>query len=357
MSFAPTVSAHLSENDASATASEKRADDNTDHDYNKMQNQNLSSAEAHCDDFGGAPTSGAATTATVSCSQSAGDVKTLTSSAPVSISSISIGASSSWSELKREATGVVTTSHSEARSVDINGLVRIGYVASDATATATGVDGGATATYTRTFENVNAPGYSCTTTCDVSTVLKSMSDTLGAQLRVELPDFELLKTPGGGHAHAIRDPWQHQQDVVVNNQQTTESQVPALRIIYVADNATASRVMVELAGADASASSRPIGALGPCICPPPPPPTHPPTSYVFSRKIQAPTAVAKTGQRSMIQQLLTKLEHIAGHGWNLLFPSSPSGYARAALLWVILLAPIVLAFRRRELGGIRRLKP
>ncbi|MHB8511870.1 MAG: hypothetical protein ACYDCC_06770 [Actinomycetota bacterium] len=358
VTFAPTITAHLSQNDASATASELRADDNTDHDYNQLRNQDLSAPEAHCDDFGGSPTSSSSTTATTSCSQSLGDVQTSSSSARVSESIVTVGASSSSSHLTRVGNGVSITSHAEARSIEIGGVVHIGYASSDATASASGSPGGANATYVRTFRNVSAPGFSCAASCDVSAVLKMISDTLGSQVRVEMPDPEVLKTPGGAHAHAMRDPWQHEQDVVINNQQTTETQVPALRIIYVADNATASRIMIELAGADANATARPIGSTSQaCACPQTQAPTAQPSTYVLGRSYTSTPHDAPAKPQSFVQRFLTKLEHIVGHGWNILFPTSPSGYARAAFVWAILLAPFVLAIRRRELGGVRSLKP
>jgi hypothetical protein len=150
----------------------------------------------------------------------------------------------------------------EARDIVIGGVIHIGKARSKSTSAAYGghkdeagtlTPGAAVAEYERSFENVAGPGISCGQDCDPTAVAAAITAVLGAQVRVELPGVHKLKTAGGAHAHSWREPWELQQDVLVNQQDDTHKEVPALRLMYVGDRDLPSRIIFEFAATKAEA--------------------------------------------------------------------------------------------------------
>lgn len=240
--------------------------------------------------------------------------------------------------------GLVATSVAEARDILIGTDVSIGRVVSVATAMAGSSKGGAS--YTRTFENVSTPAFSCTTQCDASAVAVALTAALGAQVIVELPAYETVATPGGAHAHAIREPWEHQQDVVVTSQDPTQLQTPALRLQFVNDSALASRVILELAGTTADATVIRLVAP-PAVVEVPTPPLGPrvlPTP-VTRPAVPQPPAPPQPG-------ITERVVRTIGHGWKLSSSGPVSTMVRSVALWALLLSPAFFAARRRWLARL-----
>jgi hypothetical protein len=85
-------------------------------------------------------------------------------------------------------------------------------------------------------------------------VVDALNGILPPKVRAELPAFEAIRTPRGARASALREPWQHQQDVTLNNEGETDLEVPALRITYIHDNAVRSRMILEFAATQANSA-------------------------------------------------------------------------------------------------------
>jgi hypothetical protein len=167
-----------------------------------------------------------------------------------------------------------------------------------------------------------------------------IADQLGAQFRVELPTADALATKLGGHAHVLREAWAHQQDVVLSSQDPTELQVPALRLTYTGDNAVASRLMVEFAGAMADATYLRVepsldgggddSGGGPL-----------PIPSVLPKTVKPPVDAGNGGGGGIVRKIIKGFKH----GWHLAFGIGP----RTAALWIVLALPAFLFARRRQL--------
>lgn len=347
--------AHLSQDEASAAAIAADRDANTDADYETIteQTRGIPSEkwpfpEAACNDFGSGAKPEPVDGASVSCAQKDGRAEGSATYVAVDSPQVSVGASSSTASVRLDpALGLVSEAASEVRNVIIGEQVTISRIASVARVVAKGVPGSASATYTPVFEGVTAGSFSCSTQCDVTKTLEAISTTLGSQFRVELPASEVVATPGGAHAHAFREPWQHQQDVVIANQDPTELQVPALRITYIGDNAVASRAVLEFAATSAIATDLRIGPAtkddeGPPISILPP--------VVTVQPPPLPTVETPPPDGG---GLVRKVLRVLGRPWGLTFALGPRTFA----LWMLLAVPLLLLARRRQLlrvTGLRR---
>lgn len=260
---------------------------------------------------------------------------------------IQVGASESSAALVFDPKdGLVVTAHAEARDVKVGDDVQIGYVASDAVSQAFGKAKTAVGNYTRVFRNVVAGEFSCSAECNPNDVLAALTRELGTQMRVEVPAAEIVETKGGAHGHAFRDRWEHEQDVVLNNQDPTETQVPALRFVIVADNAVASRVIVELAATRADATYIPIGA------PPAPPPFKlpPPPEVVLDIEpivVDVPAPVVGPPPKPIVTEEIVRTP---ARAFKVLF----GGGARWFGLWALMGVPVFLLLRRRHLLRVVR---
>ncbi|MCA1833373.1 MAG: hypothetical protein ABR548_03455 [Actinomycetota bacterium] len=360
--FARIRRTHLSNDESSTEAVAVDRDANTVSDYDTIKKSvslpDWRYEEAQCGDFGGTPSSphvharaldGEAPQgdgdATGACSLEKSLARSSAEFGGVSIPNlISIGSSLSGTELHRDATGkLVGTVFAEARNIRITGGVSIAFVRSEINVGATGKPGGSSATYERIFEGVETDTYSCggAESCDASKVAEGISSQLGAQVRVELPSADVLKTKGGAHGHAIRDPWQQQEDIVINNQEKTETQVPALRLTFVNDRALASRLIFDFAATKGDATSI---RIVPAVVEPPAVPLPP----VVVPKIEVPQLerpVVTPPKESIVERVVRTI----GHGWKVLVAGEGGMFARSVGLWVLFVAPVFFAARRRVL--------
>ncbi|MHB8511642.1 MAG: hypothetical protein ACYDCC_05630 [Actinomycetota bacterium] len=360
--FARVTRAHLSADEASAEAVAADRDSNTVTDYQTLSSKRPGTIPtwgydpSQCGDFGTTPYSSTTTGTSVSCSDaahsvtaSASYVSPLTIENPIAKGTLlSVGSTSSWTTLIRDATDVLgATVHSEARNIAIADRVYIEKVASDVTV-ASGKKGQARGSYSRSIQGVIIDGRDvCGSTCDITSVATQISDALGSQVRVELPAADVMHTNGGAHGHAIRDPWQLQQDIVINNQQDTEQQVPALRLIFVNDKTLASRLIVELAATKGDSTS--IRVVPEAPIPPEPVVVKLPVPAPINAPVQNVVTVGKPVVTTKTQSPLSRLVNILGHGWKLLFGSTPAAMVRGVALWLLLLSPAFFAMRRSAL--------
>lgn len=355
--FSRIVRAHLSADEASAESVSADRDPNTESDYLTLsESAPLPPWPYHpadCRDFGGGAPPGAAERASAECRMAQGLTTAGTSNPGVEIPGlVSVAWSESSTTLRLDpGRGIVAEVSAEARDVVIADTVRIGSVRSTVVSRASGRRGGAAGDFIRTFENVVAGDYRCTNQCDASEVALAISDTLGSVVRVELPRAHELATRGGARGHALREPWEHQQDVSINNQDPTELQVPALRLVYINDSALASRVIVELAATKADATFLRLVPAAPDEAPPsprvltlriapPPPPVVPPPA-----PLPPPAPPVRHERR------------IPGHGWQVLLSGSTGEVLRSIALWTVFVTPLFLAARRRALRSLSRREP
>lgn len=356
LAFAAVLRAHLGEDEASGEAVSADPDPNTASDYVTLAGRAPGASApawpyqpAGCRDFGAGSKPAAAENASAECALGRTVVAKAAYPGVVVPGVGSVGSSESIVRLARDAAGRVTTTvRAEARHVRLAGGATIGLVASEVTAGASGVAGGSAGVYRRIFENVSAGEHRCTTQCDPSAVLAALSATLGAQVRVELPDANELATRGGAHGHAIREPWQHQQDVVLNNQDPTAHHVAALRLTFVNDGTIASRTIVEFAGASADATV--LRVVAPAAADPPPAPRLPAPPRL--RRVVVLAERAAPPPAGQPPAATVRVLRVAGSGWRFLATGGPATVARSIALWMLLLAPAFFAVRRRLLGRL-----
>ena len=350
--FSRVRSVHLSQDEASANAIRGDIDEGTQEDFRVLAGKThdvfpppgILSTAAQCIDFGSGAKADTPDGATVHCSLQDATVDADASYVGVQMAGVfSVGASSTTTKVHRDPKlGLVSEATAEARNVVIGAHVRIAHVTSGVVVSA-GVDGVAHATYTRTFEGVVAGTFRCDV-CDPTEAARQISTALGLQFRVELPAFEALHTPKGTHAHAQREPWEHQQDVALQNQDPTELQVPALRVTYIGDNGLASRLVVEFAATKADVTDLRVGATGadegpPVVLPPVPAPVVKPLKVVRD-------AAPPGGGPGVVRRIIRTI----GHGVRIAFAF---GF-RALALWLLLAIPAFLLMRRRHLLGVVR---
>jgi hypothetical protein len=262
--FARVAKAHLSQGEATATAIEADRDPVTEADWTRATGGPWPYAAAACADFGGGEEERSVPGATTRCDTGRGrvEVRADHDNAASAPEAVSAGGSSSSATLARARSGGLRVAvAAEARDVSVGGVVRFGRIASESVTQAGGRPGTAVASYVRRFENVSMPGYQCGLECDEAEVVARMNTLLGARFRAELPAARVAATPRGAQADASREPWQHRQDVVLNDQAESEQQVAALRVTYLNDNAQRSRVVFEFGATDATAGYR-LFALG-----------------------------------------------------------------------------------------------
>jgi hypothetical protein len=257
--------ARLGETEASAFGTSTDGDANTQADYKTVTGQKWPYAAAACSDLGGGKNAGTAPQASAKCDSADSHVEINVQNErsnelpsggnPTAAALASFGGTSVASSLDRDAkAGVVVDTKAEARDVVIGGVASFGRISSHARSVAKGRSGTATSTYDRVFENVSMPGFACTTQCDPQAVVDALNARLPTSARAELPAFELTRTPRGARASALRDPWQHQQDIVLNNDGETDLEIPALRVTYFGDNAVRSRLILEFAASQANSA-------------------------------------------------------------------------------------------------------
>jgi hypothetical protein len=179
---------------------------------------------------------------------------------PFRLGPLTVAASSTTATSRKDPTlGAVTEIVSEARGVEamLPGLggFSIGRVRAVARSQAHGRPGTARATYERRIQDVrvlDASGrevFACAS-CRPEQVADVINGRLGAKLRVDVPPAEVLATPRGAFAgvrKTYRDYW---GGLVQNNDDSYD--LPALQVTLNNDTASKSRLVVQLAGVQAS---------------------------------------------------------------------------------------------------------
>jgi hypothetical protein len=368
MYFARVNRAFVSQGEASALSIKADRDPTTEADYNTVTSpdqranpdapsqtrQDWPYKAAACSDHGDGAPDGEADGATAKCDQAKGRVDTgvrFDQSQGVP-GAMAFGHALGSAVLTRTVgDGLRVTSSAEAGDVQI-GVVRIGKIISTSTAKAGGRRGTTSAEYTRSFENVTMPGYSCTTDCDPEEVVANMNRVLGSKILAELPAYTLAATPRGAAASVQREAWAHQQDVVVNDQPETERQIAALRVTYLNDNSARSRAVFEFAATEADANYNLFrldrGGFGPTD---PESPVEPGFLSITPGGLTVPPfdstpnigRTARTGAKGA-----GSLLHQLGHGLQVLLMGRHKTLLSIAL-WALLLTPLFFAARRRYL--------
>lgn len=343
---ARVATAHLGDADAAASAISQQADEATASNLGVVTgDDDMPFEPASCADLGDGAPPDEEEGASAECSLERGTV-TATASGEVQGSSgvISFGKATSSSTLVHSAkSGLTGEARAEAYDIHLGDTVYLGHVTSRIEVQSFGRKGTAHAKYVRSFENVRAGDFSCTTDCDVKEVLANLTASLGAQFRVEMPEEEVVKTPGGAHAHAFRKHAAHQEDIVLNNQDPVEFQVPALRVTFVNDGKQASRAIVDFAATGGTSTYLPIGA-GPGEF------EIPDLNGFLGGTIGVPVG-GSGGGLTLIPERgeppLPRVVRVLGHGWKLLV--GKGGFLQTAALWALFMTPMFFGERRRHL--------
>src|SRR5205823_6299928 len=234
------------------------------HNYASTGGQKWPYVAAACSDFGTKAQTATAPEAQADCDAGKDHVKVtvehqnrsvLPADTSATAPAAAFGGADTTATLDRDTKGgLVVDTVAGVRDVVIAGVAHFGRISSHARSIAHGRSGTAAATYERTFENVSMPGFSCSTDCDPTAVVAALNRVLPPLVVAELPGYQLIKTPKGARGAALRDPWQHQQDVTLNNDGETDLEVPALRVTYYGDNAVRSRLILEFAASEANSA-------------------------------------------------------------------------------------------------------
>lgn len=251
-------------------------------------------AAATCLDGGGNPhaeeKSGTGGGSTVSCDLSKLEASTSTTFTAVSVAGVSVAHSSFSSRVRRDlVAGTVTETTAIAKGIHLaspdGGSASIGEVVAQASTVAHGRPRTASAQWTRTISNVvvrNASGqatFKCddADSCDPRAVVAAINQALGIRMRVYLPEAEEIATPKGAFATVRKSDDDFLNSSTVNNDASRA--VPALEIVVFNDSVERSRLLIQLAGIEASSiygiSALPDSSVfeppGPGIIPPLPP--------------------------------------------------------------------------------------
>jgi hypothetical protein len=351
--FARVNGSHLSQDEASASAISVDRDDNTDSDWRLLREKLRQDTawyfqRAQCSDFGNGADPGQGDDASANCDSRRGTLDAAAAYTTDAAASglVSIGSASSTSRIRLDPKlGLVAEATAQVRHVVIADVVKIARITSTVTVAARGVAGSADVRFTRTIEGVVTGDDTCPGVCDPIEAARMIADRLGASFRVELPTADVIETKGGSHAHVVREPWAHQQDVVLSSQDPTELQVPALRLTYTGDNAVASRMIVEFAGAMADATFLRVepgsddggsdGGGGPL-----------PIPSVLPTALKPIVDPGPDGDGGIVQKIIKGFKR----GWHFGFGMG----ARSAALWLVLALPAFLYVRRRQLMALVR---
>lgn len=247
--------------------------------------------------------------------------------------------------------GIVATAHSVATDVTVGDLVSIARIESTAETWARGRRGTAGGRFVRTIEGARISSgdgtvvYSCSSkeTCDPADVIGAANLALGPRIHLSLPrpDGRFSGgTPGGFQAVVQRDPWEHLQEVAMNDEDRSRVEVPALELIADLAHSTRLRAVLQLAAVEADAHYG-IYLLPPQANEPAPP------SLVGTVVETLPPPVAPPAKAAPVARTETVLKRFArGLAYVLL---QPGDIALVAAMWVLLGAPLAVAVRRRRL--------
>jgi hypothetical protein len=216
---------------------------------------------------------------------------------------ISIASSSAIASAAKEASGLVTTTAATVRGLVIDvpsqGSLRIGVIRLEVRTTAHGRPGTAKVSWTREIKDVtliDANGsevFACAV-CDADALAKQVNELFDVKLKMRVPSPEITQTAKGAFAGFQKNEADHVNDVVALNESANSRIMPALQLEIYNDFQDRSRLVLQLAGIQASSTYGitplageppvdvipPIPTIGPVPQPPfvaPPPSIEPPT--------------------------------------------------------------------------------
>jgi hypothetical protein len=313
---------------------------------------------AHCADFGGGSPSSARTGASVTCSLAASSVSAASAFEQRGPAAIVIGRSTSSITTRRDPIkGIDSEARAEASDVQIGDQVLIGRVTSIARTWAHGRPGTAGADYQRLIEDVKVrqPDGSmqqvCTSPCRPALVADAVNRAPASRVRVDFPAADAARvhgTAGGYEALVVRDFNEQINNRVVNDEPDIRLEVPAVEVTLMDDSRVRSRVVVALAATSAESHygiyllATPGGAGGASA----PRLGHAPAPLVLGATgdLLAPLPPASDPAGAVRRRVTDGLRFIV---------STPGAAARSFGLWAFLVAPLVLAARRRRYGAAR----
>ena len=264
----------LRDSGASSSAQAVAPDDATDSEYGTYVNFVASTPAnaaadslkwpyqaAVCLDGGGSPMNPKENNAEAKCDLSQDEASAATSMSALALGPLTIASASFDSTASRSPdTGVTTTTHALARGIDISlppvGSISIGRILATATTIAHGRPGSAKVMYVRTIEDVvikDGTGhvvYSCPSGCDPQQVADRVNTTLGAKIRMDVPEVEEISTPRGAFSTARKSLRDYLAGQAQNNDDSRA--VPAIQLTINNDSADKSRIQVQLAAIEAS---------------------------------------------------------------------------------------------------------
>ena len=157
---------------------------------------------------------------------------------------------------------VTTTVEATADGISIAGGIHIGSVSTKITLTTHGRPGTSKVARQVTVDDVTVAGkVLCTNNCSSDAVLSALNTVQPGRVRVDFPDAQKTQSPRGTFVGVVQDPWYHAERVFDAEKDPTDYAVPAMTVTIALDSGERSRLVVDLAGADATDSYR-IYALG-----------------------------------------------------------------------------------------------
>lgn len=209
--------------------------------------------EARCGDFGDAPLERSANGALSTCNAATPVASARAHFDGVDSGGVAVARTALASRVIRDdSRGSHAAVESSAFGVSVLGdLLQIGEVSVTAEAWAKGRPGTAGHVYSRVIRDVRVRGTSiCTDHCDPHQMAAAINSRLVGRVHVAFPspDPDLAKgTPRGYQALVRRSPGEHLQEVILNEQPADRVEVPGMTISLMADDAKASRLLVDLA--------------------------------------------------------------------------------------------------------------
>jgi hypothetical protein len=280
--------------------------------------------------------------------------------------------SSSVTVVRKLGKGVTVKVDSIARGVEIRGEGTIGVVRAEATSTATGRDGGASTSFTRTICDVDVAGVvvaGCLgTEEEQQTLVDRLNAALGGRGKVVLrsPDAALARGTAHGYLAAVqRDRRELFADQVVTRDRSLA--VPALEVVtYQGDGGAwgAGRQVAQLAGVQASTSYGIVCTYGKRVdgkCAAegeevafsdlPPAGGGGGVTTITEYVDGPPAASVGLPRENTVTRLLRAIPRAVAQALRLLF-NNPRELGLLAALWALLYAPCYLGDRRRAVRDV-----
>ena len=200
---------------------------------------------------------------TVRCDLGKNEASASSSFGAFSLGGVSVASSSFETASTKDPTkGVVTKTTAIVKGIEISyvglGTVAIDRVTAVATSVAHGSKGTASIDWKRTFEGVvvqDAAGkvvFSCAEEqqCDAKAAIAAMNSVLQTRVRIDLPTPEKIASAGGAFAGLQESEGDFTNGLVANNESSRA--VPAMQITVFNDGDEKSRLLIQLAGIQAS---------------------------------------------------------------------------------------------------------